>query len=166
MEKPRYLAVASGNPLLPAPLADFVAIEIAYQGALHRFERDAARAWFYHQPHAATDAQAAQHAADPALAKKIEEALTVFERTRIERHFPLEGRSAEYGVALPQMVVLLYRQGESTPAAQFAIGDPAPDTVSQYLLLVGADTVITLPMYQVDNLRKLVALAVPNAAAR
>ncbi|RPH82111.1 MAG: hypothetical protein EHM88_10310, partial [Candidatus Rokuibacteriota bacterium] len=38
--------------LLELPLAQLGAVEIADRGRRHRFERDAAGAWFYHGEHA------------------------------------------------------------------------------------------------------------------
>ena len=38
--------------LLPVPVDQLGAIEVADAGTLHRFERDAAGAWFYHGAHA------------------------------------------------------------------------------------------------------------------
>jgi hypothetical protein len=144
--------------LLPVPVSQLGAIEVAQGGVLHRFERDAAGAWFYHGVH--TKSQGAHtHQTDPAMAERIEQALTVFGRTRVERQFPLGAGGKDYGVAAPQVVVLLYRPNELQPIAQYAIGDIAPDTVSRYVLAVGSPTVATIANYQIDNLLGLVSTA-------
>ena len=148
--------------LLPVPLAQLGAIEIADAGRLHRFERDATGAWFYHGVHA-TGTAAHSHVVDPALAERIERAFAAFDRTRIERQFPLGGDAAVYGVATPDILVLVYRPNESQPLAQYAIGGIAPDTVSRYVTLVGSRTVVTIANYQIDNLMALVQAAVERA---
>jgi len=144
--------------LVPVPVAELGAVEIADRGRLHRFERDSAGTWFYHVVHAATEAAHA-HAADPALAERIERALAAFGRTRIERHFTLDREAAAYGLTPPALVVLVYRPRESQPLAQYAVGAVAPDTASRYVMLVGRPEVVTIPDYQVENLRSLVAAA-------
>ncbi|MFM9885429.1 MAG: hypothetical protein ACKVQT_20585, partial [Burkholderiales bacterium] len=37
--------------VLPVPIEQLSAIEVVHGGAIHRFERDAARQWFYHGVH-------------------------------------------------------------------------------------------------------------------
>ena len=76
---------------------------------------------------------------------------------RVERDFPL-GRDggAAYGLAAPELVILVYRPGESQPLVQYAVGHLAPDTVSRYAMAVGHPVVVTIPEYQIDNLRALV----------
>ena len=82
--------------------------------------------------------------------------MAAFGRTRLEREFPLGRDGAEYGVSTPEVVILVYRPGQSQPLAQYAIGHVAPDTVSRYVLVVGRPVVATIPGYQVDNLLALV----------
>jgi hypothetical protein len=146
---------ADGRSLLPVPVDDLGAVEIADRGRLHRFERDAAGAWFYHGEHSGAAADHA-HTTDPAAAARIERALSAFGRARIERRFPLDGPGAAYGVATPEVLILAYPRNESQPLVQLAVGHVAPDTVSRYVMLVGTPAVLTIPKYQVDNLLALV----------
>ena len=141
--------------LVPVPVSDLGAIEIADAGRLHRFERDGAGTWFYHGMHTAAEA-AHSHAADPEMATRIERVLAAFGRTRVERTFPLEKDGGAYGVNTPETLVLLYRPNQSQPFVQYAVGATAPDTVSRYVMVVGTPTVITIPSYMVDNLLSLV----------
>jgi hypothetical protein len=141
--------------LLPVPVDRVGAIEIADAGRLHRFERDANGVWFYHGVHTGGES-AHTHAADPALAERIGRTMAAFGRTRLEREFPLGRDGADYGVNTPEVVVVVYRPGQSQPLAQYAIGHVAPDTVSRYVLVVGRPMVATIPGYQVDNLLALV----------
>jgi hypothetical protein len=53
-------------------------------------------------------------------------------------------------------VILVYRPGQSQPLVQYAVGHLAPDTVSRYVTVVGHPVVVTIPAYQIDNLRDLV----------
>ena len=101
--------------LLPAPLAQLTAVEIGHAGTLHRFERDANGAWFYHTHNQGPEpAENHEHQADAAFTQRIDLALAAFGRTRIERDFVL-GRDAEaYGIASPEMIVLVYGSGASS----------------------------------------------------
>lgn len=141
--------------LLPVPLGQVGAIEIAHAGAVHRFERDAQGLWFYHGAHVSSDPKHT-HQTDPERARKIDVALTGFGRTRTERRLPLDKGAEEYGLATPQMVILAYRPQELQPLAQFAVGDIAPDTVSRYVMVVGGTAVVTIPNYQIENLLSLI----------
>jgi hypothetical protein len=155
----------AGDPrwLLPLPVDRLGAIEIADAGTLHRFERSAAGAWFYHGAHSGADS-AHIHLVDPALAQRIEQALLAFGRTRIERQLPGGSDLRAFGVTTPRMVILLYRPNESQPLAQYAVGDIAPDTASRYVDVVGGSGVVTIPSYQIENLTALIA-AVTGAGA-
>jgi hypothetical protein len=154
---------ASRDPrlLLPVPLEDVGAIEVAHAGAVHRFERDAASAWFYHGVHVNADAAHA-HRADPAMAQRIETALQGFGRTRMERSLPTGVAGQQYGLATPQMVILVYRPKELQPLLQVAVGDVAPDTFSRYVMVVGSSSVVTIANFQIDNLLALVKAAVES----
>lgn len=148
--------------LVPVFLDEVGAIEIAQGGTIHRFERDQAGAWFYHGAHAAANAGHA-HQTDPAMAARIQKALEGFERARRERNFPLTDGGKNFGVATPQMVILVYRPKEIQPLAQYAVGDLAPDNVSRYVLPVGEPQVHTIANYQIDNLLNLIKMV--NAPA-
>jgi hypothetical protein len=62
------------------------------------------------------------------------------------------------------MVILVYAPEQLAPLAQFAVGDKAPDGVSQYIMPVGGKSVVTIPIYQIDNLLGLIQ-AVSGAPA-
>jgi hypothetical protein len=124
---------------------------------LHRFERDATGAWFYHGAHGGAEA-AHSHTSDAAMAARIEQAFQALGRARMERRLPAAGDKQTYGLTAPTMVVLLYRAADRQPLAQYAVGDVAADTVSRYVDVVGVG-VVTIPTYQIDNLRALVAAA-------
>jgi hypothetical protein len=149
---------ADGRMLLPVPVEQVGALEIADAGRLHRFERDPAGTWFYHGAHGATEA-AHTHTADPALSARIASAVAAFGRARRERDFALERDGAAYGVATPQIVVLVYGTRPGQPLAQYAVGHVAPDALSRYVMVVGQPVVVTIPNYQIENLLALVRAA-------
>ncbi len=151
--------------LLPVSIEEVGAIEIAYGGAVHRFERDANGTWFYHGAH--TPAQPGHaHQSDPAMAARIATAFAGFDRARMERDFPLQDGGKELGVATPKMVILAYRPKDLQPLAQYAVGDIAPDKYSRYILPVGKPQAVTIANYQIDNLTALIdAVARPAAAS-
>jgi len=148
--------------LLPVPVEQLGALEIADRGRLHRFERDATGTWFYHGVHTAAET-AHMHTPDPALSARIGQALAAFGRTRVERRFAVNGDGGAYGVASPELVVLVYRANDSQPLAQYAIGGIAPDTASRYVRRVGDSAVVTIANYQIDNLQGLVRAAAASA---
>ncbi len=141
--------------LLPVSVDRISAIELGHAGKLHRFERDRTGAWFYHGIHTEPESEQ-EHRADPAMAQRIANAFAALGRTRIERRFPLDPQSRQYGVTAPGTLLLLYRANDPQPLAQYAIGDIAPDTFSRYVLRIGDAEVLTIPNYQVDNLLTLI----------
>ncbi len=143
--------------LLPAPVDQLGAIEVGHAGTLHRFERDAAGAWFYHVHGAGAGSEESHnHQADPSVAKRIESAVTAFGRTQIERQLAPSPNETEYGVTAPEMVILVYRSTDPRPLAQYAVGDIAPDRLSRYVRAIGHPAVVTIPNYQIDNLLALI----------
>jgi hypothetical protein len=143
--------------LLPVPVDQLSAIEIVHAGTLHRFERDAAGAWFYHVHGVDTGSEEHHsHDEDPSLAERIEYAFAAFGRTRIERRFALKTQAKEYGVTMPEMIILVYRQNDIQPLAQYAVGNIAPDMLSRYVLVVGSSAMAIIPNYQIDNLLALI----------
>ena len=146
--------VEGSRMLMPAAMEEIAAIELVHAGTMHRFERDATGSWFYHGLHAGTQA-AHVHQTDPQQAQRIEKAFAGLSRARMERFFKLDVQNA-YGVTSPQMVILVYRRGDSQPLAQYAIGDVAPDGLSRYVLQVGSASVVTVANYQITNLLDLI----------
>jgi hypothetical protein len=144
--------------LLPVPVAQLGAVEIADRGRLHRFERAPAGTWFYHGVHAAGTPDHT-HVADPALSERIERAFAAFGRARTERELEVEDDGTAYGVTAPEVVILVYRPHAAQPLAQYAVGAIAPDTVSRYVAIVGRRGVVTIPSFHVDNLLALIAAA-------
>lgn len=140
--------------LLPVPVARLGAVEIAEAGVLHRFERDASGAWFYHGAHTGAEGAHA-HVSDASTAERIDRAFQAFGRARVERRLPRGADPRAYGLTAPRILVLVYRGRERQPLAQYAVGDVAPDTFSRYVDVVGGG-IVTIPTYQVENLLTLV----------
>lgn len=141
--------------LLPVPIAEIGAIEIAHNGTVHRFERDATGAWFYHGVHSGAEQQHA-HNSDPATAARIEKSLTGFGRTSMERQFPLNVQNDEFGVTRPEIFIMVYRPKEVQPLSRYAVGTVAPDKLSRYVLPVGSTHVVTIPEFHIENLLTLI----------
>jgi hypothetical protein len=168
--------------LVSIPVGQLGAVEVVYQGTMHRFERDAQKLWFYHGVHAPQQGTHA-HQTDPVAAERIEKTFAAFTRARIERRFPMDfaalGRSQaertlggddsvrDYGVTAPSMLVLFYLPGQIEPSARYAIGDVAPDTYSRYVQRLGSTEVVTIANYQIQNLQQLIGAmaAAANAPA-
>jgi uncharacterized protein DUF4340 len=150
--------------LLPVPVAQLGAVEIADRGRLHRFERAPTGAWLYHGVHTPS-MPAHTHTADPALSERIERAFAAFGRARTERQFEPGGNATAYGLTAPEVVILVYRANQSQPLAQYAVGTIAPDTVSRYVAIVGRRDVVTIPSYQIDNLLGLIQAAAAKSDA-
>ncbi|MBI1398066.1 MAG: hypothetical protein GC151_18990 [Betaproteobacteria bacterium] len=141
--------------MIAVPVEQLGVIEIAHAGVVHRFERDAAGLWFYHGVHAKTQGTHG-HQADPAVAARIDKAFAGLGRARMEREFPFDPKAQDYGLTMPQTLLLVYPLGQTQPLAQFAFGDLAPDGYSRYVLRLGAANVFTVANYQLDNLLDLV----------
>lgn len=141
--------------LLPVAIEELGAIEVAHNGTLHRFERDATGAWFYHGIHSGAEQQHA-HTSDPATAARIEKAFAGLGRARMERQFPLNIQADEFGVTRPEMFIMVYRPKELQPLSRYAVGTVAPDKVSRYVLPVGSSWVVTIADFQIDNLLSLI----------
>ena len=156
-------ADSDARRLLPVPVAELSAVEIADRGRLHRFERDAGGAWFYHGVHAAAES-AHTHTPDAALSTRIETALAAFGRTRVERRLAVDRDTGAYGLTAPDVVVLVYRRGQSQPLVQYAFGGVAPDTVSRYAQQVGKPEVVTIANYQIENLQSLIRAATEGSS--
>ena len=149
--------------LIPISIEEVGAIEVAHNGTLHRFERDASGAWFYHGVHTGKEQQHA-HTSDPATATRIETALAGFGRARMERQFPLNVQNDEFGVTRPQIFIMVYRSGETQPLSRYAVGVIAPDRLSRYVLPVGSPHVVTIPEFHINNLLSLIQAVGGNAA--
>jgi hypothetical protein len=104
-------------------------------------------------------AAAHTHRADPVLAPAIEKALRGFSRTRMERQFPRGALEKEYGTAAPEMFIVYYGLKDLKPLGRVAVGLPAPDRISRYVLPDGSRYVVTIPSYQIDNLEALIKTA-------
>jgi hypothetical protein len=154
---------AGSRMLMPAPMADLGVVEVGHAGTLHRFERDASGAWFYHGVHASAQAAHA-HQTDPVQAEIIEKALAGLGRARMERQLKLDVQANAYGLNSPQMIIIVYGKGNPLPMAQYAVGDVAPDGLSRYVLPVGASHVVTIANYQIDNLLGLIDKMNPKPA--
>jgi hypothetical protein len=144
----------SADALLPVPMDDLGAVEVGQAGALHRFERSRDGVWFYHGAHGNSET-AHEHRPDPAKAEVIAKGLAGLARARIERRLPLDAGGAQYGLAAPRMLLVIYRVNEPRPFAQYVVGDVAPDSFSRYVLKSGSTEVVTIANYQIDNLAKL-----------
>jgi uncharacterized protein DUF4340 len=156
-------AGADARRLVPVPVDQLGAMEVADAGRLHRFERGPDGAWLYHGVHTGAETRH-EHAPDPALAERIERAVAAFGRARVERSFAAGRDAPDYGVTTPEVLVLLYRPRESQPLVQYAVGHLAPDTASRYVMIVGRPGVVTIPNYQIDNLLALARTAAASSA--
>ena len=132
------------NRPLPTTRDDFPSTRVTVYDCCV-FCRNATGAWFYHGAHGGAEGPH-QHYPDPARADRIARAFAAFGRTRVERDFPLGRDGAAYGVSAPELVILVYRPGQSQPLVQYAVGHLAPDTVSRYVTVVGHPVVVTIPV--------------------
>jgi acylphosphatase len=144
--------------LLPVSMAQVWAIEIVASGKLTRFERDLAGAWFRHTGQHTHAAGSDVHVADPLQATVIDAAFRRFDAAVAEtRVAPGDARHlAEYGLALPTLIVLFYARDSSAPVARLEFGSPA-DRLDRYARLVPDGSVITVaefePMRLIDLLK-------------
>lgn len=141
--------------LLPLPIEQVNAIEIAHAGLLHLFERDIAGDWFYHGVHAETEEEH-EHITDLEAAERIAYSFAGLDRALIERRLAMNPEDDVYGISRPEMVMMIYMPARQDPIAQYTVGDIAPDALSRYVLISGQSEVITVPEYQIENLVGLI----------
>lgn len=135
--------------LLPVSMAQVWAVEIVAGGKLTRFERDAAGTWFKHTGQHTHMAGGDLHVADPAQATIIDSAFRGFDaavaETRVARgdvrHL------AQYGLVLPELIVLFYVRDSSTPMARLEFGAPA-DRLDRYARLAPDGAIITVAEFE------------------
>ncbi|UCH47587.1 MAG: hypothetical protein JSU95_16225 [Betaproteobacteria bacterium] len=152
--------------LMPAPMEEISAIEIAVDGNLHRFSRDENNAWFYHGIHAGPQ-EVHEHVPDPVMSEKIAKFLAGLGRARIERRFELTDDDP-FGVTKPEMIILVYVSDPVKPTKRYSVGDLAPDDLSRYVHIAGGSEVVSIPDYQIQNLLNLIEAVTaqpPPAAA-
>jgi hypothetical protein len=143
--------------LLPASIDQIWAIEIVFQGKLHRLERDSAGNWLVHAGQHTHSAHNDAHIADPDKARIIAAALAALDQTQIEsvvaRH-PGDADLERYGLSRPEVIVLMYARDNSSPLIRLAIGNVSGDGFSRYAQLSGRD-IIKVAAYAADNLVQL-----------
>jgi hypothetical protein len=160
--RPEAQEATGPSMLMPAPMDEISAIEIAVDGNLHRFSRDENKAWFYHGIHAGPQA-VHEHVPDPVMSDKIGKFLAGLGRARIERRFELTDDDS-FGVTKPEMIILVYVADPVKPSRRYSVGDLAPDELSRYVHIVGGSEVVSIPDYQIRNLRDLLETVTAQTA--
>ena len=127
------------------------------RGKLTRFERDSAGNWFRHVGQHSHAANANAHVADPAQARIIAAALDAFDRDR--GRDPRRPRRrcrqlAQFGLAFPPVIVLLYARDSSTALARVEFGGAA-DSLDRYARLAPDGDVVTVAEFEVKRLTEL-----------
>lgn len=158
-------APAGAGLLLPVSMARVWVVEVIRAGTLTRFERDSAGNWFRHTGRHSHAAGAPTHRADPAQARTIAAALATFGETTIERRVA-EGADghdlADFGLAFPELIVILYARDNSTPVAQLELGQLSGGFDRFARLAPGGD-VVTIAEFAVRHLTGLLkAMGVPS----
>ena len=131
-------------------------IEIVASGKLTRFERDAAGAWFRHIGQHTHATGGDVHVADPVQASIIDIAFRAFDAAVAEtRVGPADApHLAQYGLALPTMIVLFYARDSSAPMARLEFGAPA-DRLDRYARLTPDGAIITVAEFEPRRLTDL-----------
>ncbi|WP_157450229.1 DUF4340 domain-containing protein [Bradyrhizobium sp. ARR65] len=142
--------------LLPVSMAQVWAVEIVASGKLTRFERDAAGTWFRHIGQHTHTAGGDVHVADPTQATIIDAAFRAFDAAVAEaRVAPGEApHLAQYGLALPTLIVLFYARDSSTPLARLEFGAPA-DRLNRYARLAPDGAVVTVAEFEPRRMTEL-----------
>jgi hypothetical protein len=150
------LASRGADLLLPVSMAQVWAIEIVANGKLTRFERDAAGTWFRHIGQHTHAAGGDVHVADPIQAPIIDSAFRAFDAAAAEKRVgPADApHLAQYGLALPTLIVLFYARDSSTPLARLEFGAPA-DGLDRYARLAPDGAVVTVAEFEPRRLTEL-----------
>jgi Domain of unknown function (DUF4340) len=141
---------------LPVSMAQVWAIEIVASGKLTRFERDTAGSWFRHTGQHTHTGGGDVHVADPAQATTIEAAFRTLDAAMAEaRVAPGDAQHlAQYGLALPALIVLLYARDSSKPVARLEFGASA-DKLDRYARLAPDGAIITVAEFEPVRLLEL-----------
>ncbi|HLZ01609.1 MAG TPA: DUF4340 domain-containing protein [Bradyrhizobium sp.] len=150
------VASRGADLLLPVSMSEIWAVEIVSGGKLTRFERDAAGAWFKHVGQHSHAAGGVVHVADPAQAPIIDTAFRAFDTAVAESRVAAAdpSRLAQYGLALPTLIVLFYARDSSTPLARLEFGASA-DKLDRYARLAPDGAVITVAEFEPRRLTEL-----------
>jgi hypothetical protein len=150
------IASRSADLLLPVSMAQVWAVEIVASGKLTRFERDAAGTWFRHIGQHTHAAGRDVHVADPAQGAIIDAAFGGLDLAVSETHVaPADApHLAQYGLALPTLMVLFYARDSSKPLARLEFGAPA-DRLDRYARLAPDGAVITVAEFEPRRLTDL-----------
>jgi len=142
--------------LLPVTMAQVWAIEIVASGKLTRFERNAAGTWFRHIGQHTHTAGGDVHVADPLQAPIIDAAFRAFDAAVAEaRVGPADApHLAQYGLALPTLIVLFYARDSSAPLARLEFGASA-DRLDRYARLAPDGAVVTVAEFEPRRLTEL-----------
>jgi hypothetical protein len=152
------VASRSADLLLPVSMAHVWAIEIVSSGKLTRFERDAAGTWFRHIGQHTHAAGGDVHVANPAQATIIDGAFRKLDAAVAEaRVAPGDAPLAQYGLALPTLIVLFYARDSSTPLARLEFGAPA-DRLDRYARLAPDGAVVTVAEFEPRRLAELLKI--------
>lgn len=148
----------SAKLLLPVSLEQIWAIEVAFEGKLHRLERDGNGNWFLHVGQHTHTGNSPGHVADPTQARIIANALEAFDQTQIEslvvRHAGPE-QIEQYGLSRPIIIALVYARDASSPLARIEIGNLAADAFGEYVRLAATGDVVTIAAYESARLIEL-----------
>jgi hypothetical protein len=143
--------------LLPTSIDQVWAIEIVFQGKLHRFERDSAGNWLLHLGEHTHSGNSNAHVADPVKARVIAAALAGIDQTQIEAVVARQPGDADlerYGLSRPALLALMYARDGSSPLVRLAIGNVTGDGFSRYARLSGGD-VVTIAAYTATGIVEL-----------
>ena len=146
--------------LVPIPLAELAAVTVVHRGSPRQFLRDGEQRWYLHGDghcpgHSEAQGDEHAHAANPALAERIDQAFATFAYTRVERTVDSGQQPDRFGTSNPEMIIVLHRAGETLPFRRILVGDLAPDRLARYVLLQEELTTVTIPNYQIENLEEL-----------
>ncbi len=145
------------NLLLPASIDRIWAVEIVFEGKLHRFERDSAGNWLLHTGQHTHSGNSDIHVADPAQASLIAAALVGLDRTQVETVAARDPTATDldrYGLSRPGLIALMYARDNPTPVARLAFGNMSGDGFGRYARLADGD-VVTIAAFKAAALTDL-----------
>jgi hypothetical protein len=145
----------SAGLLLPVSIDRVWAVEIAFKGKLHRFERDSAGNWLVHFGQHTHSGNTGAHVADPGQARIIATALAALDQTQIEglvAHHLDSSQLEHSGLGHPALIALVYQRDNSSPLARIEIGNMTEDGFGRYARIADSGDVVTIAAYEADRL--------------
>jgi len=149
----------SGRWLLSVSINQIWSIDVAIDGKVHRFERDAAGDWLLRRSGQKAHTWSATSIAEPEKARRIAATLAALEQTWVWAILPSDAEGAELsekGVPQASVSALFYARDNTVPVAKFEIGQSIDDRSGRFVRIDAKSNLFAVSADEADRLGDLV----------